>query len=393
MQEAVLHIDAAPLTDYATAVLEKAGVPPNQARDAAEVLVWANLRGVDTHGVRNLELIYCTMIRDKRIDPAGEFQIRHETPVSARVDGNRGLGLSASCMAMRLAMQKAQQSGIGMVAIANSYHFGAAGYYPWMALQEDMIGVALTARFAAKGTEIGVVPTFAAVPMFSTNPISIAFPTQEEPPYLLDMATSTSPYNRITMYKELGRSVPLGWGMDANGNPATDPNVIRQLLPLGGTREQGGHKGYGLSMMVEVLCAVLSGGWNNHMPEADDAFEGYRQASDAHFLAAFRIDLFQPVDEFKRGMDAMIRALHAAPKAEGQDRVYVPGEIEHEVEQDRRANGIPLPQNVVDTLQALGREFGVPFPQTSKMQMPQSHSTHAHSTHAHSTHAQTEKSP
>ncbi|MEX1018066.1 MAG: Ldh family oxidoreductase, partial [Litorilinea sp.] len=261
-----------------------------------------------------------------------------------------------------LAMQKAKDAGIGMVAISNSFHFGAAGHYPAMALQEDMIGVGLTGRFAAKGSEIGVVPTFAAVPMFSTNPISIGFPTLEETPYLLDMATSTSPYNRITMFKELGRSVPLGWGTDANGNPSTDPNVIRHLFPLGGTREQGSHKGYGLSMMVEVLCAVLSGGWSNHFPPDDDTFEGYKQEGDAHFLAAFRVDLFQPVDDFKRAMDAMIRALHAAPKAEGQSRIYVPGEIEHETELERRAAGIPLPQNVVDTLQALGTEFGVDFP-------------------------------
>lgn len=364
MQEAVLRVEPATLTDYATRVLENAGVPTDQARDAAQVLVWANLRGVDTHGVRNLELIYCKMMRNGMTKPNGEFRIEHETPVSARVNGDGGLGLSASVWAMRLAMEKARAAGIGMVAVSNSYHFGAAGYYPWMALQEDMIGIGLTGRFAPRGSEIGVVPTFAAVPMFSTNPISIGFPTHEEIPYLLDMATSTSPYNRITMYKELGRSVPLGWGTDAAGNPSTDPNVIRHLFPLGGTREQGSHKGYGLSMMVEVLCGVLSGGWSNLWPPDETGFDGYRQQGDAHFLAAFRVDLFQPVDEFKRAMDAMIRALHAAPKAHGQDRIYVPGEIEYEVEQERRATGIPLPQNVVDTLHALGQEFNVPFPET-----------------------------
>lgn len=364
MEEAVLRIEPAPLTDFATQILERAGVPAEQARDAAQVLVWANLRGVDTHGVRNLELIYCSMIRNGQTKPNAEFRILHETPVSARVDGDGGLGLSASVWGMRLAMEKARQAGIGMVAIANSFHFGAAGYYPWMALQEDMIGIGLTGRFAPKGSEIGVVPTFAAIPMFSTNPISIGFPTFEEVPYLLDMATSTTPYNRITMYKELGRSVPLGWGTDANGNPSTDPNVIRQLFPLGGTREQGSHKGYGLSMMVEVLCGVLSGGWAQHFESPDQSFEGYSQIGDAHFLAAFRIDLFQPIDEFKRGMDAMIRALHAAPKAQGQNRIYVPGEIEFETEQQRRATGIPLPQNVVETLHGLSNEFGVPFPET-----------------------------
>ncbi|OUC08207.1 hypothetical protein RY27_10360, partial [Litorilinea aerophila] len=243
----------------------------------------------------------------------------------------------------------------------HSHHFGAAGYYPWMALQQDLIGIGLTGRFAARGAEIGVVPTFAAVPMFSTNPISIAFPTAEEPPFLLDMATSITPYNRVKMYQELGRILPLGWGMDDQGQPATDPAVVRRLYPLGGSREMGGHKGYGLAMVVEVLCAGLSGEWCDGHDEDDRCFEGYAQTHDAHFFGAIRVDLFRPLEEFKRSMDAMIRALHAAPKEPGQERIYVAGEIEHETEQERRRKGIPLPANVVADLQELSRRFDVPL--------------------------------
>uniref|UniRef100_A0A540VKU2 Ldh family oxidoreductase n=2 Tax=Litorilinea aerophila TaxID=1204385 RepID=A0A540VKU2_9CHLR len=356
---AIIQADA--LRAFVAAVFERAGLAPGPASDAADVLVWANLRGVDTHGVRNLKPLYINLIDQGRIDARARCTVEYETPLTARVDGGGGLGLANACWGMRLAMEKARQSGIGLVAMRHSHHFGAAGYYPWMALQQDLIGIGLTGRFAARGAEIGVVPTFAAVPMFSTNPISIAFPTAEEPPFLLDMATSITPYNRVKMYQELGRILPLGWGMDDQGQPATDPAVVRRLYPLGGSREMGGHKGYGLAMVVEVLCAGLSGEWCDGHDEDDRCFEGYAQTHDAHFFGAIRVDLFRPLEEFKRSMDAMIRALHAAPKEPGQERIYVAGEIEHETEQERRRKGIPLPANVVADLQELSRRFDVPL--------------------------------
>ena len=360
------RVAADALRAFAAAVLERIGVPTAQADDAADVLVWANLRGVDTHGVRNLRRLYVDSIQNGRFRPAPELRIEHETPFSARVDGGGGLGLSAACWAMRLAMDKAEQAGIGLVAMRNSYHFGAAGYFPWMALQRDLIGVALTGRFAGQSLDGGVLPTFGARPMFSTNPISVAFPTQDEPPFLLDMATSIVPYNRIMMYNELGRTVPEGWGMTADHMPTTDPAVIRQLLPLGGTREFGSHKGYGLSMMVAVLCSVLSGGWSDLVPEGPAAFDGHAQDNDAHFFAALRVDAFRPVDEFKRGMDAMIRALHASPTEAGQERIYVPGEPEHDVLAQRQREGIPVPDNVLEDLTILAQEHHVPLPPFSE---------------------------
>ncbi len=359
------------LQAFATQIFERAGIAPGEAADAANVLVWANRRGVDTHGVRNLKPLYIHRIRTGVIDTKAVCKIDYETPVSARVDAGGGLGLSAGVWGMRLAMAKAQASGIGLVTMRNSSHFGAAGHYPYLALGQDLIGIAMTGRFFAQGTEIGVIPTFAAKAMFSTNPISVSFPTAEETPFLLDMATSISPYNRVVMYRELGKSVPLGWGVDAEGRATIEPSALRQLFPLGGTREMGSHKGYGLSMMVEVLCAVLSGAWHdlatgdgdknavetNH----DNSFDSHSQEGDAHFFGALRVDLFRPLSDFKRGMDAMIRALHAAPKEPGQDRIFVAGEIEHETEQTRLRDGIPLPPNVVENLRELAQQYQVPF--------------------------------
>jgi L-2-hydroxycarboxylate dehydrogenase (NAD+) len=354
-------IQAELLRNFATTVLERVGIPSDQAADAADVLVWANLHGVDTHGVRNLKKLYVDFIAGGRIKAASEIRVEFETPISARLDGDGGLGLAAGCWAMRYAIDKARQSGLCLVAMRQSQHFGAAGYYPMLAIPHDMIGLSMTGFFFAEGVEAGVLPTFGQKPMLSTNPLSFSFPTEQEPPFLLDMATSVVPFNRIEMRQELGQTIPLGWGLDAQGQPTTDPSAVRALLPLGGTREQSSHKGYALALLVEVLCAVLSGGWSQVSDTETGPGGQYKQQNDAHFFGAIRVDYFRPADEFKRDMDAMIRAIHAAPPAPGHDRIYVPGEIEHKTKQKRLREGIPLPPNVVASLQALSREYEVPL--------------------------------
>ncbi|MEZ4640671.1 MAG: Ldh family oxidoreductase [Caldilineaceae bacterium] len=210
----------------------------------------------------------------------------------------------------------------------------------------------------AEGNQYGVVPTFGARAMFSTNPIAIGFPAHEEPDFLLDMATSTTPMNRVVMRQELGQAIPDGWALDAEGRPTTDPATAKMLLPLGGTREHGSHKGYGLAIMVETLCGLLSGGWTALTEPLANGVD-HAQSRDAHFFAAVRVDLFRPLDEFTRGMDAMIRSLRATPRQPDQDRVYVAGEIEHETERKRLREGIPLPANVVADLWEMSRRFDV----------------------------------
>ena len=354
--EYVANVSVDALHTFTRTLFERMGSLPDHAADAADVLMYASRRGVETHGVRNIKPIYYKQIKAGLTNLRPEFKIEHETPVSARVDGDSGLGLVGSSWAMRLAMEKARQSGIGVVAMHNSYHYGAAGYYPWMALQEDMIGISMTARFYPGGSDYGVLPTFGSKAMFSTNPLAISFPTAVEPTFLFDMATSTVPFNRVLMMRDNGLEIPLGWGVDETGKDTTDPGSVRNLYPLGGIREQGGHKGYGLSMMVSILCNVLSGSWNS-MGEG----QPFGLNNDGHFFAAMRVDLFRSIDEFKRGMDAMIQSLHDSPKAAGYDRIYVAGEIEHETEQERLRTGVPLTAFVLNELQEMGEEYGVPL--------------------------------
>jgi len=297
-----------------------------------------------------------------KIKKGAELKITYETPNSAVIDGDGGLGLVAADWAMRLAIEKAEQSGLCLVSMRNSHHFGAAGYFSHQAVRHDMIGISMSGYFFAEGSEYGVLPTFGTEPMLSTNPMSIAFPTGSNPPFLLDMATSIVPFNRVMLMKDNNQTIPAGWGLDSNGQPTQDPSEVRQLFPLGGSREMGGHKGFGLGLMVEILCAILSGGWadTSHASKAT-AFNHYKQHNDAHFFGAIRLDLFQPANEFKKGMDSFVDAIHKAPTVPGHDQIYYPGEIEHLARKERLVNGIPISDTVWADLQSLAKQYGVPL--------------------------------
>lgn len=344
------------LKNFAATALTRAGVPPDQAADAADVLVWANLHGIDTHGVRNLKRFYVDAVAAGRIKATPDFRIEQETSVTARVDGDQGLGLVAGPWAMRLAMQKARDHGIGIVVVRNSHHFGAAGYHAMQAVTQEMIGISLTGHLLYEGATMGVVPTFGKTPRLSTNPISVACPTGVEPAFLLDIATSIVPMNRIWLYQETGRAIPPGWALDEAGLPTTDPFAVRRLLPLGSSREMGGHKGYALAVTVEVLCALLSGGWDRNA-------EGtYVQTGDAHFFGAIRVDAFRAVTDFKDGMDALIHSLHATEPLDPAQPVMVPGEPEAKARQARSQAGIPLEPNVVEDIRTLAAQYDIPLP-------------------------------
>lgn len=362
------QIHAEPLREFATNILQQVGLPKNHADDAAEVMLWASLRGVDTHGIRNLKRYYVNWLLDGTLNPQPEFQIEYETPISARADGDRGIGLAGACWGMRLAIEKAADAGVGFVSMRNSHHLGAAGCFAHMAVEHDMIGMCTTGFLFANGNDTGVLPVFGMRPMLSTNPLAVAFPSQTESPFVLDMATSAVPFNRVELMQERGESIPPGWGFDVDGNPTTDPAAIRQLQPLGGSREQGGHKGYGLAMIVEILSAVLSGGWRPQaevqQPTNDESLSaaGYTQEGIAHFFGAVRIDLFRSPAEFRKGMDALICTMNASPPAPEHDRVYVAGQIEHETQQRRRQSGIPIAENILADLRELSETYNVPLP-------------------------------
>ena len=345
-------ISADHFRQFAQRVLVKAGLSPGEVSDVIEPLVYASLRGIDTHGVRNFKSYYVDTIIDGSIDPQATIDVEFETPMSARANGRNGLGLVAAAWGIRLAIDKASASGIGMVSIRNSNHLGAAGYFAYLAIEHDMIGVSMSGHLYGEGTSRGMAPVFSLQPMFGTNPFGVAIPCEKEPPYVLDMSTSVVPVNRVEFAKDRGESIPIGWCLDAEGNPTSDPATAKIYLPLGGARETGGHKGFGLAMIVEAMTALLSAGWA-------DENGSYSQDKIAHFLGAFRIDMFREPSEFKTAMDAMLDSLHRAAPAPEHDRVFVPGEMEHETEQQRLQTGIPLIKKEVDDLRELSERFDV----------------------------------
>jgi L-2-hydroxycarboxylate dehydrogenase (NAD+) len=348
-----IRVDHRKLTRFVGAAFEKLGVPPQDAEIAANVLVMADLRGVDTHGVIrfNPRGWYVKWLRDGEMTAAPNIQIVSDAASSALLDGDRGIGMVIGHRAMELAMKKAKDSGIGVVGVRNSRHFGMSAYYAMRALPHDMIGIAMT------NASRQVVPTFGRDAKFGTNPICFAAPAQDELPFVfvIDMATTTAAAGKLELAARRGASIPLGWALDDKAEPTSDPRIAqkaRRLLPLGGTREGGSHKGYGLAILVEILCGVLTGTLTALNKNQDPR---------GHFFAALRIDTFRPVGEFKSDMDRLIRELKATRPIAGQERVYVAGELEFETAKDRTAHGIPLLVSVVEGLRDVGEQLGITY--------------------------------
>jgi L-2-hydroxycarboxylate dehydrogenase (NAD+) len=353
---------AEPLKDFCTRVFEKMGVSHDDAEVTSDVLVLANLRGIDSHGVARLKR-YVDGLRDGVMVARPDIRVMHETPTTALMGG--GLGQPAGGRGMQLAIEKAKKMGVGFVAVRNSNHYGIAGYYALMALEHDMIGISTT------NAAVLVVPTFGRDAVLGTNPLSVAVPAGEERPYVLDMATSVVTRGKLEVYDRMEKPLPLSWATDENGVPTPEASrVLKNLqaragggiLPLGGAREEdGGHKGYGLALLVDILCGVLPlAGYANTIyhktPEGKPL-----PANVGHFFGAMRIDAFRPVDEFKATMDDIIRRLKNSAKAEGQDRIYIHGEKEFEVEDQRRKNGIPLHPKTVAMMKQIAQELGVEY--------------------------------
>jgi len=293
------RISAEALEEFCTCVFEQCGVAQDDARITADVLVAADLRGIASHGVARLRR-YVKGLRDGVMIPRPDIQTIVETPATAALDAGGGLGQPASHRAMSLAIDKAHNVGVGITTLKNSNHYGIAGYYAMMALEADMIGFSMT------NTAVLVVPTFGRDALLGTNPIAMAIPAGEELPYVLDMATSVVPRGKLEVYDRLEKDLPMGWATDESGIATQNPGqVLRNfmshagggLLPLGGEGElYGGHKGYGLSLMVELLCGVLSGAaYMDLVYPKDDA--GKPLPSDIwHIFAAILLDAFRPVE-------------------------------------------------------------------------------------------------
>jgi L-2-hydroxycarboxylate dehydrogenase (NAD+) len=351
------------LKDFVKQVFIKMGCPEEEADLAAIILVAADLRGIDSHGVARLPG-YVRLASLNRVNPKPQVRIVYETPSTAVIDGDAGLGLVVAPKAMQVAIDKAKLAGTGWVAIRNSNHFGIAGYYAMMALVHDMIGMAMTHAGPL------VAPTFSKDKLLGTNPIAVAVPADKQPPFVADFATTTAAYGKLEILQRKGLPTPSGWVQDAAGDPSTDAHAVKNggaLLPLGGDREHGSHKGYCLGATVDIFSGVLSGA--NYGPWVPPfATAGFMTtaaqlvgAGTGHFLGAMRIDAFRPAEEFKQHMDNWITTFRKATPISGQTQVLIPGDTERELEAERRHTGIPLLSPVVNSLQEIADKFGLSF--------------------------------
>jgi L-2-hydroxycarboxylate dehydrogenase (NAD+) len=344
---------------FAEAIFCKIGCNAIDAATATKALLSADLRGVDSHGVARLSG-YVRLWEVKRINAAPAIKIVHETPSTAVVDGDSGLGLVVAPAAMQVAIDKAKNVGTGWVSVKNSNHFGIAGYHAMLALPHDMIGIAMTNASPL------VAPTFAAERLLGTNPIAVAIPAGNQPPFVADFATTTAANGKLEILQRKNETVPSGWVQTKNGQPSTDASEVKNggaLLPLGGDREHGSHKGYMLGSIVDIFSAILSGAnygpWVPPFPAyvpmpVDMPGEGI-----GHFFGAMRIDAFRTAEAFKSNMDKWIERFGTAQPIEGAEKVIIPGEPERKIEAERMQNGIPLLSTVVDDLKKLGDTFEV----------------------------------
>ncbi|WP_179415191.1 Ldh family oxidoreductase [Mucilaginibacter sp. E4BP6] len=326
---------------------------------AADVLLLADLRGIDSHGVARLTG-YVRLWEKQRINATPNIKIVHETPTTATVDGDSGLGLVVAPFAMQIAINKAEKYGSGWISVRNSNHFGIAGYHGLMAVKKDMIGFAMTNASPL------VAPTFSNERLLGTNPMCYAFPAGKYPPVIVDMATSAAANGKLEIAQRLGKQVPEGWIQDKQGNYTTDPHALKtggSLLPLGSDKEHGSHKGFGLSATVDILSAVLSGA--NYGPWVPPFVAFLDPPNDpvgkgiGHFLGAMRIDGFRPVDEFKSHLDNWIERFKSASTIDPDQKVIIPGEPELEAHTDRLKNGIPLVDVVANDLNELAKKLGI----------------------------------
>ncbi|HZY82525.1 MAG TPA: Ldh family oxidoreductase [Cyclobacteriaceae bacterium] len=347
------------LLDFSRSVFEKIGATPEQAQLAAQVLLRADLRGIDSHGVARLSG-YVRLWEVKRVNAKPVVRIVHESPSTAVVDGDGGLGLVVAPRAMEIAIDKARKCGTGWVAVKNSNHFGIAAQHAMMALEHDMIGMAMTNASPL------VAPTFSVERLLGTNPICVAIPAGEQPAFVADFATTTAANGKLEILQRKNAEAPSGWIQKKNGDSSLNPHELKDggaLLPLGGDRDHGSHKGFCLGAWVDIFSAVLSGAnygpWvppfvSFLAPPADPVGDGI-----GHFFGAMRVDAFRPTSEFKSHMDNWITRFRSAKNIEGQPAVVIPGDPEREYEAIRMKEGIPINEKVVADLKDLATKMGL----------------------------------
>lgn len=347
------------LLSFTKAVFEHIGCSEEDAMIASRALLSADLRGIDSHGIARLNG-YVRLWEAKRANPTPDIKIVHETPSTAVIDGDGGLGLVVAPYAMDVAIKKAAAVGTGWVSVSHSNHFGIAAHHAMKANNHDMIGIAMTNASPL------VAPTFSVERLLGTNPICVAIPAGDEPPFVADLATTTAANGKLEILQRKNQKAPLGWIQDKYGAESTNPHELKSggaLLPLGGDREHGSHKGYALGAIVDIFSAVLSGAnygpWVPPFPAFMSMPENMPGKGIGHFFGAMRIDAFRPAEEFKMHMDQWIQRFRSAQPVEGQEQVLIPGDPEREMESERLERGIPLLHSVVEDLQFLAEKFGI----------------------------------
>ncbi len=349
------------LRQFAQDVFRKMDCPEEDAILASDVLLQADLRGIDSHGLARLSG-YVRLWEAGRINAKPEIKIVHETPSTAVVDGDKGLGLVVAPFAMKIAMEKAKVCGTGWVAVKNSNHFGIAAYHAMMALKQDMIGLSMTNASPL------VAPTFSVERLLGTNPICVAIPAGKEPPFVADFATTTAANGKLEILQRKNEQAPVGWVQTRQGEQTTNPHELKEggaLIPLGSDRDHGSHKGFCLGAWVDIFSAVLSGAnygpWvppfvSFLAPSADPVGEGI-----GHFIGAMRVDAFRPKEDFFKHMDNWITRFRNAKTATAEQHVIIPGDPEREQEAYRMKAGIPLNEKVVADLMEVGEKLRVKF--------------------------------
>ena len=350
-------IDVDALHEFVQAALQRCDVSAEDAALVADVLTASDLRGVESHGVARLEGFYVDNIRSGMIDPRAQPSVVRETPTSVALDANNGLGHPAGVKAMKRTIEKARESGLCLTTVRNSNHYGMAAYYSMMALEHGMIGISCTnsMRWAA--------PTFGKTAMNGTSPISVAVPAGTQEPFVLDMATTTVALGKIEIAKRKGEPLKPGWAIDADGNPTTDPDAATggSILPLGGFgTENGGHKGFGLGVLVDILCGVLAGG---HFGSQHPAKTAWREPRDVgHFFGALRVDRFRDLDAFRQELDRELLRFKQSQPIEGESRVYVAGEPEFEKARRHKRLGVTLDPVVCASLENVATKLEISQP-------------------------------
>jgi len=337
------------------------GVSEEDAKVCADILITSDLRGIESHGIGRLRM-YVDRIHKGLIETHADIKVVRESPTTAVIDGQHGIGMVIANYSNNLAIEKARQYGMGAVAVRNSSHFGIDGYYPLMAIKAGMIGMSFT------NARPSVAPTFGSQPLLGTNPIAFGAPSDEEFPFLYDAATSITQRGKIEVYNREGKETYPIWTIDSEGHTMTDPALILKkmvareaaLLPLGGLEEvSGSHKGYGLSTIVEILSSTLQSGaflsaLSGLTPEGKET-----RFKVGHFFMAMNIESFLPLDEFKTNIGGLLRELRASRKLPGHDRIYTAGEKEYYIEKEIRKNGVPINDNLRKDLLHVKEVLGI----------------------------------